>query len=462
MGMLSYIHIEQGDDDIESAALREYIEKSETGHLNFPILTKKLYQSGKYKYMWLSPNNKSQLWDAMMLLDCVVQYGLLPKSYHPTELTYSNLNLITEDTILSNFLPQKAATDVLLTDALLTFMFHLHFGKFNPGISSADVDKENYSGFRIDSALKYALNSGPNFTQTVLAVQPQNKEYLDLQAYLKLITHQYSGDCYTISQDTAKLIAVNLERFRWHHSTDSPEYIDINIPSFTLKYIKGKKEEAFKVIVGKPSNPTPLLRSKIGFFTTGPDWTVPPKIFRNELLPKAIANPKYLEENNFAIYKRDGSIIPPTSENLKLIKKNPSNYYARQSAGCDNALGKIVFNFENRYNVYLHDTPDRSLFKKENRALSHGCIRVENPEKLVKLLLDAGRQQNTYSTVINSMRMYRKFRYTMKKPVPIIIRYTTCELKAGSLIKYPDLYSRDKQLINSLFAQGTHLYPISN
>ncbi|MGV3508441.1 MAG: L,D-transpeptidase family protein [Sphingobacteriaceae bacterium] len=417
--------------------------------LNYPNMTKGLYQENGFNYIWFNAYKQVQLADAMMMLDCVIQYGLVPDSYHPRELTYDNLQLISEDSTGKN-LQLKAKMDLFLTDAIISFMVHLHFGRINPFISKQKIDSKSFTGFRVDSVLKEALKF--DFQTRVLSVQPGSPAYRSLQYYMRLAVGQYVGDCYEISEDTLKLVALNLERYKWQ-SEPVRAYIDINIPSFTLTFKESRKSHDFKVIVGKPSNPSPVLISNITSFNTAPDWNVPYNIFKNELLPKILRDPSYLDRNKFTIYSKTGIYIEPSAANLKLIRANPSNYLIRQSSGCDNALGSIVFYFNNPYSVYLHDTPQPSLFNNQYRALSHGCIRVERPKELATLLLKAtAAPEYAYPKISDAMDKYQKFTYTFKKPVPIVVRYITCEVKDDALAIHKDIYKRDKELIDKLFS----------
>jgi murein L,D-transpeptidase YcbB/YkuD len=134
-----------------------------------------------------------------------------------------------------------------------------------------------------------------------------------------------------------------------------------------------------------------------------------------------------------------------------MIRRNPEGYYARQSSGCDNALGAIVFRFSNKFDVFLHDTPEKQLFKREERALSHGCIRVEDAEKLAALLLKNDLNESKIPAMQKAVRDYKTQNFVLKTPVPIKVTYLTCEVKEGVLITYKDIYDLDKSLEMALY-----------
>jgi murein L,D-transpeptidase YcbB/YkuD len=289
-----------------------------------------------------------------------------------------------------------------------------------------------------------------DFMAAVISVQPKSEAYQRLQYKMHLLTGLYTGDCYETPEDTIRKMAVNMERLRWIGSGEN-YYIDINIPSYTLKVHQQDTVYQFKVIVGKPDTPTPTLESAISYFTTAPEWKVPKKIFTRELLPRALKDHAYMENNQFVIYNEKGKFVPASAENLAEIRKHPGNYYARQSAGCDNSLGLIVFRFPNIYDVYLHDTPEQKLFAKTERAFSHGCIRVENAAKLAGLLLQNDGTGNRTAEVSRAMKQYKTRNFNLKKPVPLRVTYLTCEVVNGYVVTYNDIYNLDKSLEMALY-----------
>lgn len=241
-----------------------------------------------------------------------------------------------------------------------------------------------------------------------------------------------------------------MERLRWINTEDKT-YVLINIPSYTLTFQKPDTAYQFKVIVGKPATPTPTLQSHITYFTTAPEWKVPKSIFIKEILPKALKDTTYLENNHFIIYDNKGKYIQTGKAELIKVKQHAQRYFARQSSGCDNSLGLIVFRFQNSYDVYLHDTPEQLLFAKPERAFSHSCIRVEHAEKLAGLLLNHDGAGNKLPVMRQALEVYQTKNFMLKKPLPIKITYLTCEVREGLLIKYKDIYALDGSLEMALY-----------
>ncbi len=424
----------------------------------YPSTVERFYKQVGYRLAWIAPDSvKTHASEGMLLLDCVLQYGLNHADYHPKELLYNTLrNLTTYYGKTRNI--EKARFDIMLTDAMIAFTNHLHYGRLNPDYAESLIDEGDINSFCAEDVLLEALQQ-KNFMTAVLSVQPKSKEYTDLQDHMRLLTGQYQDDCYEVPESDVRIMAINMERLRWAE-VGGDTYIHINIPSYTLKFHQTDTTYQFKVVVGKPDNPTPALQSAITFFTTSPEWRVPKKIFVNELLPKALKNISYLENSHFTIYDSKGNFIEPNKAKLKWIQKNPDGYYATQSSGCDNSMGLIVFRFRNFYDIYLHDTPEQHLFAKQQRDFSHGCVRVEQAEKLAGLLLKYDGAAAKIPAVHKAIVTRQTKNFSLKKAVPIKITYLTCEMQQGILITYPDIYKLDRGLEMALYhmAQPLTMY----
>jgi len=437
-------------DSAVAVAIQQQLSEQQK-YFEYPRSVNRFYKQNGYKLIWVAPDNlKTHASEAMLMLDCVLQFGLNYADYHPQDLTYEKLNLLnTKFTEQNN--SDKASFDVLLTSVLITYINHLHYGKLNPEFAADKIDNENPVGFDAVAILKCALKqNGTGFTNTVLNVQPRSKAYKKLQYEMYLLAGLYTGDCYEIPDTAISKIAINMERLRWIGDDEKP-CISINIPSYTLSFRLPDTLYRFKVIVGKPDDPTPTLASAVSYFTTAPDWKVPETLFRTELLPNALKDATYMRNSHFSIYDENGKYVEENKANLLKVSKNVSKYYARQSSGCDNSLGLIVFRFPNVYDIYLHDTPEKWLFDKQDRAISHGCIRIEHAAKFAGLLLKNDGSQNKITALHKAMAAYRNKTFNLKKPVPIRVVYLTCEVKKGVLIIYNDIYSLDKNLEIALF-----------
>lgn len=177
--------------------------------------------------------------------------------------------------------------------------------------------------------------------------------------------------------------------YRWLNAVRSKQGIVlVNIPSAQLKVYEGTKTTLqMKLILGKASTPTKTLSTYIQQVTINPYWTVPKSIIVNEMLPKIQKDIHYLSRNRLSILNENYKVMDPHQINWATIDLENFPYIIRQATGCENALGILKLEFENPFSMYLHDTPEKQLFKNKNRFLSHGCMRMEKPIEMGRLLL---------------------------------------------------------------------------
>jgi murein L,D-transpeptidase YcbB/YkuD len=234
-------------------------------------------------------------------------------------------------------------------------------------------------------------------------------------------------------------VMVNMERWRWlPRQLGAPSignaYVILNIPDYTLKVMQnGAQVWNTKVVTGQPGvHATPLLTETMKFITVNPTWNVPPSIIYNEYLPALAQDPTVLQRMGLKLDRaRDGSI------------------HISQPPGEANALGRIRFNFPNKFLVYQHDTPDKNLFAKEERAFSHGCMRVQNPDQYAATLLGITDPNEHYTPdKIRSMYGHSEIDIKFPTPIPVNITYQTAFVDdAGKLQFRKDVYGRDATML---------------
>ena len=256
-----------------------------------------------------------------------------------------------------------------------------------------------------------------------------------------------------------KRIAITLDRYKLLPDKLPEKYIWVNLPGFYLKlWDHDTLVLESKVIVGKPETRTPVLSSQITDMVTYPQWTIPESIIKKDILPAMKKDAGYLARKGFNLVDDKGEIVDPyTVKWSKYSKGIP--WKVMQGSGDDNALGIFKFNFNNPYSVYLHDTNQRYLFKNSSRALSHGCVRVQNWEELAFYIArnDSLNQtgENKLSYNVDSIKTWlankdRK-RIIVKNRLPLFIEYFTCEVKNDKLIFYDDIYNDDRMLAEKYF-----------
>ena len=223
-------------------------------------------------------------------------------------------------------------------------------------------------------------------------------------------------------------VRLGLERLRWLPRTSTGRRIAVNIADFKA-YVFDDDRVTFetRAVVGKLFHATPMFAGRMTYIVVNPYWNVPVSIMRSELIPKAKTDPEYLERNHF---EYDGTSM-------------------RQRPGPWNSLGRFKFMFPNPHNIYLHDTPARTLFNESDRAFSHGCVRLEKPAELAELLL--ADQGWTAQRIQSAVDTGRETVVNLEKPIPVYISYITAFLGPDGLMHYRrDVYGRDKKLIAAL------------
>lgn len=228
---------------------------------------------------------------------------------------------------------------------------------------------------------------------------------------------------------------INLERMRWVPLTPESKIILVNIPEYKLHVFEAKKEVLnMGIVVGKAANKTVIFSNELKNIVFSPYWNIPPSIVRTEVLPAMRGNRNYLAQKNMEQYGQ--------SEGLPMIRQKPGN---------TNSLGRVKFLFPNNYNIYLHDTPAKSLFAAEKRAFSHGCIRLAQPKKLAEYLL-ADRPEWTSAKIDKAMSSKTEIWISMKQHIPVFITYFTSWVgQNGSINFREDLYGHDQEMARQMF-----------
>lgn len=258
-------------------------------------------------------------------------------------------------------------------------------------------------------------------------------------------------------EDRIDQMRVNLERARWVLHEVKGDLVLVNVAGFEVAYFRDDEPVwTSKVIVGRPYRETPIFQSLITYVVFNPTWTIPPTILVKDKLPVIKRDPGYLKRNNIRVLDSRGREVDPYSVNWSQYGAGRMPpYQLRQDPGEDNALGLVKIMFPNPHMVYLHDTPAKSLFEKDERTFSSGCIRVEKAFELAELVLNDPAQwnQQTMAEVVATKKMRT---VNLAKPVPVLILYWTAQPRPdGQVIFRNDVYGRDKPTLAALNAPFT-------
>lgn len=235
-------------------------------------------------------------------------------------------------------------------------------------------------------------------------------------------------------------IELNMERWRWLPRELGDPHILVNIPEMRLDVSEhGATPVTMRVVVGKPDTQTPIFNDKMTYLVFSPVWNVPDDIAEKETLPAVLSDPGFLSRMNMEVVDASGNHVEPASIDLS----SPERYRFRQRPGGSNALGLVKFMFPNQFNVYLHDTPTDSLFARASRSFSHGCVRLEQPEKLAEYVL-RDQPEWTSERIGEAMHAGEEKIVKLKKAIPVYLGYWTARVTPDHQVQFrKDVYGID-------------------
>ena len=252
-------------------------------------------------------------------------------------------------------------------------------------------------------------------------------------------------------EERIETIEANLERWRWISDDLGKLYIRVNIANFELRVMENDKP-VFEspAIVGRKYRETPVFGSMLKYLILNPDWVVPPTILTNDVLPAVIKDRSYLAKNNMKILNTKGTEIDPSSIDWNSVSDKDFPYMIRQEPGLKCPLGRVKFVFPNQYDVYIHDTPSRSLFGQNVRTFSSGCIRISNAFELAGYLLKDDPEWSM-PNIQKAIDKGEKRTIILKNPIPVYVLYLTAWADENGTVYFgKDVYNRDRQLIDAL------------
>lgn len=472
---------------------------------------KKFYEINENKTGWMDQENRVQLIDA---LNSLADDGINPKQYPIAELEQFNqkyLSLSDNDKMKADILfaenytlalnqlyngvvnarkiyndwdidPKELSTSHTMLLALDNKAIQISFDSVRPKqtvytnlreklIQLSELSKDSLYPFKNNKTqindtvaevvplikhlvfLNYLPDSisvtSPIYTQPVAKAiqQLQNKHKLTVNG---MVDNPTVEAIQTEENNLKEKLVVNLERWRWFPRKFGEHYILINIPNYSLVAVSENDTlQTHKIVVGKKDRKTPILSSTLTTIVINPTWTVPPTILKHDLTPKAAADRSYFTKQNFTIYNAQGKAISP--EDWEPSKARSYRYV--QKGGPGNTLGRIKFLFNNNHSVYLHDTPNKWNFNVDNRSLSSGCIRVQDPFDLAQYVFDITGNDISKEKINEILESEKTNNISVSKKVPVKIHqlYWTLQIdKNGTIKQFEDLYDLDKDLYGRL------------
>ncbi len=400
------------------------------------------------------------------------EHGLNPAMFRPDELNamiahFSNKNSMKT---LDEAYHDMAELEITAASSLITYSNALQYGVINP---KSIFQRYFMATKRPDSVGMLRVFNIDNMQTYLDSIQPKDPQYIALQNALK---NGFVGDKLSAEQ-TKRLLIVNLERLRWKNKPQESHYVMVNIPDYMLNVIdSGKSVLSMKVCVGQGRNmdnantleayndtakddkpfehETPLLNSMIHSVQVNPMWNIPRSIATKEIIVEAAKDRFYLSNKSIDVYHNGKLVDNPEDIDWSKITKDNLDYDFKQNPGEDNSLGKIKFLFNNKSNVYLHDTPAKYAFYKKMRAVSHGCVRLGDPQGLALALFGPG---DKYDEIVKDMAADNPDPTSLYLPkkVPVYITYVTCWADENNQLQFRnDVYGLDIVLYDHLMRYG--------
>ncbi len=400
------------------------------------------YEQRGFMPAWVDGDRTTPQWkDLVQQLKYSERHGLDPANYHVSE--FEQLRAESQSRASGTRFPldRVPEMDARMTFAYLRYAADLLGWDENPKAIYVDwivpARKEDLAARLADAVSKGAVRD------SLESLAPTHQQYKGLQAALALERQHPTGH--------ADRIRMNMERWRWAPHDLGDRYVLVNVPAYLMQVMEGGKPVlAMRVIVGKPDAPTPLFSDKMTYLVFSPYWNIPSDILRNEALPHLAKDPGWLRRNNMEVVGTKGDVVDASDVDWS-DEKALASVRIRQAPGPENALGLVKFIFPNNFSVYLHDTPTDKLFFKDRRALSHGCIRVEQPVALAHYVM-SDRPEWTPERISTAMHGTEEQTVKLKSPIPVHIGYWTAWVEPdGKTVTYTDdpygLDARQLQLI---------------
>jgi L,D-transpeptidase YcbB len=354
-------------------------------------------------------------------------------------------------------LDDQAVDEIKLTLAALKYARFARGGRITPARISALFDQKPNLLDPKTVLTELAVSASPGGYLTSL--HPKHEQFEGLrQAFIKAVAASKAKGRKPGSDGAIQRLIVNMERWRWMPPDLGSYYVWNNIPAFSTRVVKGGKSiYVEKTIVGQVKYATPIFSADMRSIVFNPDWTVPETIKIEDLQPRlrqtrgGVPDVSVLRDNQLSVSYQGR---PINAETVDWERANIRSYTFTQAPGPDNVLGTLKFNFPNRHAIYMHDTVQRELFNQTVRTLSHGCIRVHQPDRLALLLL-AEDKGWTEQQVKDQLAKGHNSGVILSRPVPVHLTYFTVAFDGiGKMRTYDDVYGLDKKMAAALFGKA--------
>lgn len=430
------------------------------------------YYAQHHDFVWITRHGINEKADTLLSwLEDVEQHALKRNSFHVDEIHKDLTILRSKDLSGTDINQLLGRLEYRLTKTFLRYAAGQRYGYINPHyvFNHLLVDEDTKyrqlydipSEAATDSFYNYALQQvdKEKLGAFLQEIQPKEKLYNTLQQEYKRAVSQGNNE-------KARLARINMERARWRYKRPSGKYVWVNLANFMLTAVDEKKDSALsmRICCGSPSHKSPMLVSEIKLLELNPYWSIPYSIIKKEIAPNHSGDSAYFERNRYRITdNQSGQQVNPASLTSAMLSSG--RYSIRQDNGVGNSLGRMIFRFDNKFAVYLHDTNNPAAFNRTFRAVSHGCIRLQKPLDLafflmneedtkiqdkIRIAIDRAPVTEWGKNYLNSGAR-KMSSYTYDPHIPVYINYYTMYPNPkGELEVHPDNYKYDEVLDNKL------------
>lgn len=319
-------------------------------------------------------------------------------------------------------------------------------------------DADPDSGSAADTIADAQANADERYTQELFdaVMKFQKRHGLELDG---VIGNETIKTMNVTVEERIDQVRLNLERYRWFLNTRGSNYVMVNIPGYSIDLVlNGMHRWNSRVVVGKPDTKTPVFRAEMQYIILNPRWVIPGGIMvKDRIISTIMRDPSYLDRKNLSVVDNSGRVVSPYAVDWGRYVNGGFPYRLVQASGDEGALGRIKFMIPNRFTVYLHDTPSKSLFNKTRRAFSHGCVRVDNPLDLAEFVLNDPVKWSR-SKIQDAIDTDKTRTVNLPKRIPVYIMYQTAFGGSDEVQFRPDVYERDARLLRVLDSPATSRY----
>jgi murein L,D-transpeptidase YcbB/YkuD len=389
------------------------------------------YYSAHPHFLWSDQGGVSaKAHAAIAALAATEAVGLNPADYRVTLPELSGTDAIANAQALLRF-------EFALSGKVLTYVLDATRGRIDPNRLSGYHDLPRKSVDLIEALAAIAQSS--DVAAWLSHRNPDNPEFGALVAEL---AKQPNG-----MQEAAEKLRMAMERLRWLRSSLGTRYVFLNQPAFEVTYINGSSAPlTMRAVIGRPDAQTYFFTDRVKEVIYNPYWSLPRSIVINEMLPKLWRHPSYLDRLGYEVSNSRGRQVASNAIDWAAVASNEAAIEVRQPPGPRNALGQLKIDFPNKHAIYMHDTPQKHLFTREQRAFSHGCVRLQHPREMAAALLGSSVADIDRKIARGETQTER-----VRADIPIYLAYFTAWPDArGTVRYYKDVYGRDAHLAQAL------------